>query len=114
MNLVWKYVAKCCRPKFLFFGQRVLDAIGTIQQCWVQYLGLHYFSKNRARDYSAENLGALRVMPLMLVQTDSAELETEVTSTPNPQCPDVGVLLLHPYSGLGGSMDDFVIREFHR
>jgi alpha/beta superfamily hydrolase len=53
-------------------------------------------------------------MSLMLVQTNSAELEVELTPTEKPRFPNTGVLLIHPYAGLGGSMNDFVIAELHR
>ena len=51
---------------------------------------------------------------LMLVQTDGAELEAEIATTSQPRFSDVGVLLIHPYSVLGGSMHDFVVTEFFR
>ena len=51
---------------------------------------------------------------LMLVQTNMSELEVELTPTAKPRFPNTGVLLIHPFSGLGGSMNDFVIAELHR
>lgn len=51
---------------------------------------------------------------LMLVQTNSSEIEVELTPSSKARFPNTGVLLIHPYAGLGGSMNDFVIAELHR
>ncbi|KAG7674599.1 hypothetical protein NADE_008361 [Nannochloris sp. 'desiccata'] len=51
---------------------------------------------------------------LMLVQTNSSELEVELSPVAKPRFPNAGVLIIHPYAGLGGSMNDFVVAELHR
>lgn len=52
---------------------------------------------------------------IVLVQTNSSELEVELTATTKPRFgPNTGLLLIHPYAGLGGSMNDFVVAELHR
>ena len=57
-------------------------------------------------------------MPVVLVDTQGAQLEAEVhLPRPNeghPQFSDTGVLLVHPFSKLGGSMHDYVIEELWR
>ena len=51
----------------------------------------------------------------MFVDTNDAnELEVELTPSSKPRFPNTGVLIVHPYSGLGGSMHDFVVEELHR
>lgn len=56
---------------------------------------------------------------MVLVDTQGAQLEAEVhfpnkTQVPPPQFSDTGILLVHPYSKLGGSMQDYVIAELWR
>lgn len=53
-------------------------------------------------------------MSLVLVQTDGAQLEAEVHVNSTARFPNVGILLVHPYSGLGGSMNDYVVAELYR
>lgn len=57
---------------------------------------------------------ALDVMSLALVQTPRSELEVEVQFEATASLPDAGLLLVHPYSVLGGSMFDAVVSETYR
>jgi len=53
-------------------------------------------------------------MSLALVQTPRSELEVEVQFEATASLPDAGLLLVHPYSVLGGSMFDAVVSETYR
>ena len=50
----------------------------------------------------------------MLVETPSSKLEAQLMLNPEGRLADVGLLLVHPYSLLGGSMHDGVVTELFR
>ena len=53
-------------------------------------------------------------MPAVVVETPGSKLEGQLVVNPTGRLSDVGLLLVHPYPLLGGSMHDAVVSELFR